>query len=712
MNLWVSTKKAARLTWLATSVFLLWCVFSLFYQKGAFLLTSNMPCADRAILLGAVVVQIVIGMRVALWSVSFFDRKRVQGWRIRRQELVKEFNDGFNASLWPQEQIANALLEQGAEQRRLDPAEAVEAEQTRLALEDLVQTTRRITTAKRERSWYSVSKTLSKIRMFCDKGCKPDLAKKVAEQHSQVKKVQRVDVAIKSLPILSFLAAFLVGFFLSGLLCGTVLLLLRGETPLLFLNWSKPVGLVIGALLSLLLIPKVMNWGIRSLTERTWSDWDDVIVGIIIYPVSIGLTLSALVFAIGQVPPYFTSLVQSLWSSITASLIQQITFIVFLGWITIHVFNSVVIFSLKKYAARTETKYDDVFVRILQVFGTFILGVIALGIILVKSEPALRLVPGEGNVLLPYSIVVSAIGAVLGFSFREAIENFFSGILLQIDKPFEKGDRLVLETGEICDVLNLGMRSTILHNVIQSTEVSIPNRVLANQKITNISRPDRQLRIQVPIVIQNGKDTLARAEEILLDIAYVDGEIDEARFCNAELPKVLKDKGRVGLMERVTSLENTFPEIRDTRIFRIIGGESREEAVFEPESGDSKRERRIYECLRQLRELRVKHEMSAAEETRLRLVRDIAVRLGWLTDALLAISESHGEARRDMDDIFAELRREPTVYSQYSISEEGVTYISIDFNIYALHLVRRFEVAHKVNKAIQERFADKGIMVK
>jgi len=110
------------------------------------------------------------------------------------------------------------------------------------------------------------------------------------------------------------------------------------------------------------------------------------------------------------------------------------------------------------------------------------------------------------------------IGIAVGFAARDTLANLISGVSIVADAPYKIGDYIVLDTGERGIVTGLGMRSTRLLTR-DDVEVSIPNAVMGNAKITNESGgPGIQHRIRVPVSVAYGTDT-SRVMAILEQLA-------------------------------------------------------------------------------------------------------------------------------------------------------------------------------------------------
>ena len=118
------------------------------------------------------------------------------------------------------------------------------------------------------------------------------------------------------------------------------------------------------------------------------------------------------------------------------------------------------------------------------------------------------------------------IGIAVGFAARDTLANLISGVSIIADAPYKIGDYIILDTGERGVVTEVGMRSTRLLTR-DDVEISIPNAVMGNAKITNESGgPAVEHRIRVPVGVAYGTpprrvcailEEVARASDILLD---------------------------------------------------------------------------------------------------------------------------------------------------------------------------------------------------
>ncbi len=143
---------------------------------------------------------------------------------------------------------------------------------------------------------------------------------------------------------------------------------------------------------------------------------------------------------------------------------------------------------------------------------------------------------GAAFVLSSFGVSLSGIwvalgGAtfVLGFALQDILANFFSGIVLLIDTPFQFGDILLLEDGSIGMLRQIGIRVTQVYIFSTHCDVYIPNSVLQGQKITNLSRPTTFYSQSISIEIPSECDfdqSKKLIEEIVLAHPDTLGDID------------------------------------------------------------------------------------------------------------------------------------------------------------------------------------------
>jgi MscS family membrane protein len=127
------------------------------------------------------------------------------------------------------------------------------------------------------------------------------------------------------------------------------------------------------------------------------------------------------------------------------------------------------------------------------------------------------------------SLVVSlGVGSLaVGLAARETLANLFAGFTLMLDRPFRLGDRIQLASGEVGDVVAIGIRATRIRTT-DETILVIPNSVLVNERVVNQSQPDRRLTVRTEISVAHGSD-VARVKQVLTEAALAPEQVDRER---------------------------------------------------------------------------------------------------------------------------------------------------------------------------------------
>jgi len=115
-------------------------------------------------------------------------------------------------------------------------------------------------------------------------------------------------------------------------------------------------------------------------------------------------------------------------------------------------------------------------------------------------------------------------GLAVGFAAKETISNIFGSVSLLADKVYKVGEYISFN-GYEGTVERINLRSTTIRT-LTGFPVNIPNNVLANEEITNISQVNKR-RIDLSIDIEYGtpNEKIDRAVEILKEISETDDKI-------------------------------------------------------------------------------------------------------------------------------------------------------------------------------------------
>jgi small-conductance mechanosensitive channel/CRP-like cAMP-binding protein len=88
------------------------------------------------------------------------------------------------------------------------------------------------------------------------------------------------------------------------------------------------------------------------------------------------------------------------------------------------------------------------------------------------------------------------ISMVIGFALKDMISDFFSGIAININQPFQIGDVIELEGGTCGEVMQINWRTTIIKPLSNILSI-VPNGKIGSMEIRNLSSPGKHYRVHL-----------------------------------------------------------------------------------------------------------------------------------------------------------------------------------------------------------------------
>ncbi|OPX41014.1 MAG: mechanosensitive ion channel family protein [Deltaproteobacteria bacterium] len=161
-----------------------------------------------------------------------------------------------------------------------------------------------------------------------------------------------------------------------------------------------------------------------------------------------------------------------------------------------------------KVAGKTETKLDDMLVPMIRKSLRVTVVVLVLVQIaqILSDKPITSIIAGLGIG-----------GLALALAAQDTVKNFFGSVVLFVDKPFEMGDRIVVD-GQDGSVEEVGFRSTKIRT-LDGHLVTVPNGELANKMIRNIGKRPYIKRIaNLTITYDTPPEKVDRALQIVKEI--------------------------------------------------------------------------------------------------------------------------------------------------------------------------------------------------
>lgn len=246
-----------------------------------------------------------------------------------------------------------------------------------------------------------------------------------------------------------------------------------------------------------------------QLAKKTDTDLDDKILAVLKAPIFLTVSLLGLILSLTMITALHGGM------GIFINIIKSVLIIIWV--ITVAKVSTILIYGvLGKLAAKTETTLDDELLPLFENITKIVLYFIGLAMIL-----------KAWNIdVTPLLASAGIVGIAVAFAAQNTIAHIFGGISVYFDKPFKVGDRIQLDSGELGDVIDVGIRSTRIQT-LDETMIVIPNDKIANAKIINFNSPSPRMNVKVNIGVAYGSD-VAKVKKTLVKIAK-------------DIPEALKD---------------------------------------------------------------------------------------------------------------------------------------------------------------------------
>ncbi len=182
-------------------------------------------------------------------------------------------------------------------------------------------------------------------------------------------------------------------------------------------------------------------------------------------------------------------------------------------------FTEVIAYSLGQYAEKTEADWDDVLVPLIK-------NTLPILIYLIGGFLFLQTL---GIDLSGLWVAFGGMTFVLGFALKDILSNFFSGLVLLVDTPFQFGDLVALQDGSVAIIKSIGIRLTTLYLIESHCDLLVPNAALESQKLVNYSRPNSSYYYTIIVPIRADSDpnqAIKIIEEVVLSHPDTLGELN------------------------------------------------------------------------------------------------------------------------------------------------------------------------------------------
>lgn len=207
-------------------------------------------------------------------------------------------------------------------------------------------------------------------------------------------------------------------------------------------------------------------------TKKTKTNLDHTIVRIIRIPFFSLLLIYGVIVSLSQLE------VPEQWIEILDMLYRAVA-IILVAIVAVKIFRKVIMVYLKLISKKTETEADDVLVPVIGKFVTVVIWILAV-IYFFKTFGF------DATALLG---AMGIAGLVIAFAAQDTLSNFFSGIMILLDRPFKEEDWIILD-GSVYQVKHIGLRSTRLFSSWTQQLVTLPNAKISGMMFSNMTEPD------------------------------------------------------------------------------------------------------------------------------------------------------------------------------------------------------------------------------
>ncbi len=119
-------------------------------------------------------------------------------------------------------------------------------------------------------------------------------------------------------------------------------------------------------------------------------------------------------------------------------------------------------------------------------------------------------------------VVLGALSFGVGFGLRNVADNFFSGLILLIERPIKVTDRIEV-AGVFGTVVEIRARSTTVRTN-DNIDIIVPNSQFISNQVTNLSYHDKKVRFKIPVGVHYESD-VELVQKALLEAASECGDV-------------------------------------------------------------------------------------------------------------------------------------------------------------------------------------------
>jgi MscS family membrane protein len=265
-------------------------------------------------------------------------------------------------------------------------------------------------------------------------------------------------------------------------------------------NWVYSLLFMLGGVL----FAKIIYWFFKNIvkviTSKTKTRLDDVLLEVIEKPAVLGIITGGIWYGMMRL---------TFAPGTDKFLNHAFTFIalITLTWLIVRAVDAVFSEIIVPLTEKTENTFDDQIVPVLRKGVKGIIWIIGF-------------IVGLDNAGFDIMALIAGLGIgglALALAAQDTVKNVFGGVMIFIDKPFQIGERVIID-GNDGFVTEVGIRSTRIKTLMNRI-ITIPNSKFAESSIENISaEPTRKVVVNLGLTYETTPEKMDLAMKILGEI--------------------------------------------------------------------------------------------------------------------------------------------------------------------------------------------------
>jgi small-conductance mechanosensitive channel len=268
------------------------------------------------------------------------------------------------------------------------------------------------------------------------------------------------------------------------------------------------LALLVGSVLAGRMIKILFSWLFKSISRQTKTTLDDRLFSVILGRLTTLTVLIGIFIALDEVRKGVTKHDMTVLQILGyLDIVAYVGAVLIVGKIIADIIESVI----EWYIEERSQKKDD---KLTATITPMTSKIVSIAIFLMAAMVILdHFNINIGSLLV--SLGVASLAVALAA--QDTIANMIGGFVIIVDRPFRVGDRIQLPSGELGDVVEIGLRSTRILNP-ENNLLVIPNAELVKSRIVNFAYPHNQVKVLVNVGVAYGVN-LETVKRVMLTVA-------------------------------------------------------------------------------------------------------------------------------------------------------------------------------------------------